>query len=116
MYRLLTELDFVSGEEFSSQPSLLIAYHICVKHEGELATEDEMRRIRILGFLLLYAPKNSARVYLANSIISCRDDPAILVKLGQLFEQNVILPCEFCLGGSRSPHIHLCFVLCSQEI
>lgn len=107
MYRLLTELDFVSGEEFSSQPSLLIAYHICVKHEGELATEDEMRRIRILGFLLLYAPKNSARVYLANSIISCRDDPAILVKLGQLFEQNVILPCEFCLGGSRSPHIHL---------
>lgn len=75
-------------------PDYIRAYEICLQYEGELASEDKVRQIRILGFLLLYATNDGVRAYLAESILSCNNDPEILVNLGWFFEQNVILPCE----------------------
>ena len=77
------------------QPSCQEAYRLCLMYEGQFAADDDKRWIRILACLLLYAHKDGARVYLANSIMCVRDDLATLIKLGRLIEQNVILPCEF---------------------
>lgn len=100
MWRLLEDLDL--DKEFGSQPSCRDAYCLCLRLERELATEDDQRRISILGFLLIYAHRTSARIYLADSILSIQDDPEMLVKLGQIFEQYVIIPCGFSLSLSLS--------------
>jgi len=82
------------------QPSCQEAYRLCLMYEGQFAADDDKRWIRILACLLLYAYKDGARVYLANTIMCMKDEPAILVKLGQTFEQYVIFPCEFSLFPS----------------
>ena len=82
------------------QPSCQEAYRLCLMYEGQFAADDDKRWIRILACLLLYAHKDGARVYLANTIMCMKDEPAILVKLGQTFEQYVIFPCEFSLFPS----------------
>lgn len=87
-------------QEFMLQPRSQSAYDVCLKYEQELDSANDRRWIRILGCLLLYAHKNSARVYLANSILCIKDDPLVLVMLGQLVERHVILPCEFSLSLS----------------
>ncbi|KAJ3567816.1 hypothetical protein NP233_g6108 [Leucocoprinus birnbaumii] len=78
--------------KFMNDPHIIGAYNICLKLEGELATDDEIRRIRILGFLLLYAPKQEIRTYVAKTIFSCENEPDILVELGRFIELHVILP------------------------
>lgn len=50
------------------------AYRICLKYEVELSSEDKVRPIRILGFLMLYAATDGVRAYLAKFIFSCNDD------------------------------------------
>ena len=62
-------------------PDYIRAYEICLQYEGEFASEDKVRQIRILGFLLLYATNDGVRAYLAESILSCNSDPEILVNL-----------------------------------
>ncbi|KAJ3574973.1 hypothetical protein NP233_g1407 [Leucocoprinus birnbaumii] len=79
--------------EFRNDPYIIDAYNICLKHEEKFATSDnEVRRIRILGLLLFYAPKQEIRVYVAKSILSCQDDSEALVKIDRCFELHVILP------------------------
>jgi len=85
------------SSNFLLHPKSQDAYHVCHVYEDQLTAEDDKRWIRILGYLLLYAHKEGARVYLANTIMYIKDEPAVLVKLGQLIEQHVILPCEFSL-------------------
>jgi len=100
MDRNLTELNPEQRSLFSNlllQPSYQEAYRVCHMYESQLATEDDKRWIRILTCLLLYAHKDGARIYLANTIMCMKDEPVILVKLGQIFEQYIIFPCEFFL-------------------
>jgi len=88
------------SSDFLLQPRFQDAYEVCLMYESQLAAEDDRRWIRILGYLLLYAHKEGARIYLANTIMYIKDEPGLLVKLGQLIEQHVILPCEFSLFSS----------------
>ncbi|KAJ3576489.1 hypothetical protein NP233_g397 [Leucocoprinus birnbaumii] len=78
--------------ELMNDPCIISAYNVCLKQEGELTTDNEIRHIRVLGCLLRFAPKRNIGVYLAKSILSCQDEPEILVKLGQYFELHVIVP------------------------
>ena len=96
----LPKVDSALESRLSLDPHLISAYRICLKHEEELTSEDQVRRVRILGFLLLYTTKDNVRVYLTKSIFSCKDDLEMLVHLGRFIEQNVILPCEFSFGYS----------------
>jgi len=86
---LLPKLDPALENELN--PDYIRTYEICFQYKGELA---KVCQIRILGFLLLYATNDGVRTYLAKSILSCNNDPEILVNLGWFFEQNVILLCE----------------------
>ncbi len=73
----------------------LSAYNVCLEYEKEVATDaDKPRYIRILGFLLLYAPSYAVRTEVARSIHS-RGDDNVLAELGAFFERNVIVPCKF---------------------
>ncbi|KAJ3576720.1 hypothetical protein NP233_g232 [Leucocoprinus birnbaumii] len=67
---------------------------LCLKHEGELDTDDEIRRIRILDFVLLEAPKREIRAYFAESIYNCENEPEILVELVSLFAYHHICFCS----------------------
>ena len=86
----LPKVDSALESRLSLDPHLISAYRICPKKEEELTSEDQVRRVRILGFLLLYTTKDDVRVYLTKSIFSCKDDLEMLVHLGRFIEQNVI--------------------------
>ena len=57
------------SSNFLLHPKSQDAYHVCHVYEDQLTAEDDKRWIRILGYLLLYAHKEGARVYLANTIM-----------------------------------------------
>jgi len=71
------------------------AYLVCLEYEKEFATiAGKLRCVRVLGFLLLYAPNRDVRIEVTKCILSCEDDND-LVNLDSFFERYVILPCEF---------------------
>ena len=75
-------------------PNYLSAYNICLKYEKELAAfKNNLRFVRILGFLLLHAPNRAVRSEVAKCIHS-RNESSDLTDVGAFFERNVILPCE----------------------
>jgi hypothetical protein len=90
----LPKIDSDLERRLFENPNLISAYIVCLKHEKDLSLDNEVRRIRILGYLLLFLPKQETCVYLARSISYCSNEPEILVELGHFFEKNVILPCE----------------------
>lgn len=83
---------------FEDHPNHLSAYNICLKYESELTNaqpynDNKVRYVRILGFLLLHAPKLSIRTDVSLCIHS-RKDNSDLSDVGEFFERHVILACE----------------------
>jgi hypothetical protein len=76
------------------EPNTLNAYHVCLEYESRLATSDRVRLVRLLGYLLLYAPRWTIRSEVANWIHSCKPE-SDLTDLGEFFEKHVIVACEF---------------------
>jgi hypothetical protein len=77
------------------EPNTLSAYSVCLEYEKELATsKDRVRLVRLLGYLLYYAPRRSIRNAVALSIHS-RKPESDLTDLGEYFENHVIFACEF---------------------
>jgi len=70
----LPKLDLAVEKQLWSNPHCISAYRVYLKYEEELS-EDKRCPI----FLLLYTTQEEVRVYLAESIFSCNDDPENLV-------------------------------------
>ncbi|EKM77897.1 hypothetical protein AGABI1DRAFT_86136 [Agaricus bisporus var. burnettii JB137-S8] len=71
------------------EPESLSAYQVCLNFEEQLATTSRVRLVRILGYLLLYAPNRTVRNEVAKCIRSHKDQ-SNLVDAGAFFECNVI--------------------------
>ncbi|EKM77895.1 hypothetical protein AGABI1DRAFT_129688 [Agaricus bisporus var. burnettii JB137-S8] len=71
------------------EPDSLSAYQVCLKFEEQLGTTENVRLVRILGYLLLYAPNRAVRDEVAKCIHSHRQK-SDLMELGSFFECNVI--------------------------
>ncbi|XP_006458875.1 hypothetical protein AGABI2DRAFT_115848 [Agaricus bisporus var. bisporus H97] len=71
------------------EPKSLSAYQVCLNFEEQLATTTRVRLVRILGYLLLYAPNRTVRNEVAKCIHSHKDQ-SDLVDAGAFFECNVI--------------------------
>lgn len=84
------------------EPNLLNAYQVCLDFEEQLALTEKVRLVRILGYLLLYAPNLSVCNEIAQSIHSCKDQSAF-TDLGAFFEINIIKPCK--LFSWWNPHL-----------
>ena len=72
----------------------LSAYNVCLQYEASATNANQLRHVRILGFLLLNAPSSGIRSEVTNCIHSRKDD-AGLFDLGVCFERHFIVPCEF---------------------
>jgi hypothetical protein len=70
----------------------LSAYNVCLQYEKSAANADELRFVRILGFLLLNVPSRDIRSEVTKCIHSRRDD-AGLFDFGAFIEQYLIVPC-----------------------
>jgi hypothetical protein len=71
------------------------AYNVCLEYESTLtASEDRVRLVRLLGYLLVYAPRRTIRSKVAHWIHS-RKPGSDLADLGEFFETHVIVACEF---------------------
>jgi hypothetical protein len=93
-------------------PESLNAYGTCLNFEERLAETEKVRFVRILGYLLLYAPNWAVR----NEVAQCihlHKNQGELVDLGACFERNVILPCGF---HYHFLHITQPFLLSSHEV
>jgi hypothetical protein len=88
-----TSPDVAAWAEY--EPGTLKAYSACLEYESKLVTsEDRVRLVRLLGYLLLYAPRRTIRSKVANWIHS-RKPGSDLADLGEFFETHVIVACEF---------------------
>ena len=72
----------------------LSAYEVCLQYEESATNANQLRHVRILGFLLLNAPSRGVRSEVTKCIHSRKDD-AGLFHLGAFFERYFIVPCEF---------------------
>ncbi|XP_006458873.1 hypothetical protein AGABI2DRAFT_191014 [Agaricus bisporus var. bisporus H97] len=87
------------------EPNLLNAYQVCLDFEEQLALTEKVRLVRILGYLLLYAPNLSVCNEIAQSIHSCKDQSAF-TDLGAFFEINIIKPFKKHRGPTPTPSEH----------
>jgi hypothetical protein len=95
------------------EPSTLSAYYVCLEYESKLATsEDRVRLMRLLGYLLLHAPRRTIRSEVA-TWIHLRKPGSDLTDPGFSFESHVIVACEFRYQIQCNFRI---FVLYNQEI
>ena len=79
------------------EPNALSAYNICLDFERDAAAKtdiDAIRRARVLGYLILYAPSIRARHEVTNAIHSCAQKYDTLSELGQYFMDYFIRPCR----------------------
>ena len=84
----------------------LSGYNVCLEYEKSARNADELRFVRILGFLLLNAPTRDIRSEVTKCIHSRRDD-AGLFDFGAFIEQHLIVPC-----GSSVFHFTFCTSIC----
>ncbi|EKM77946.1 hypothetical protein AGABI1DRAFT_107734 [Agaricus bisporus var. burnettii JB137-S8] len=82
--------------------STLSAYTTCLQFEQQLATTAQVRLVRILGYLLLYAPNRDVRSEVANCIHSCKEQ-SNLTDIGSFFEVYVITPLKKYKGRTPAP-------------
>jgi hypothetical protein len=87
-------------------PNYLSAYNACIQFEVTATNENELRWVRILGFLLLNAPNRAIRDEVTKSIHSRRDDGGIYT-FGEFIEQRFIAVCGFSVF-----HSTLCASIC----
>jgi hypothetical protein len=72
----------------------LDAYSVCLQCEQSATNANQLRYVRILGFLLLNAPSREIRSEVTMCIHSCKDS-ADLFDFGASIEQYLIVPCGF---------------------
>ena len=72
----------------------LSAYEVCLQYEESATNANQLRHVRILGFLLLNASSRGVRSEVTKCIHSRKED-AGLFHLGAFFERYFIVPCEF---------------------
>ena len=85
----------------------LRAYNVCLQYEKSATNADELRFVRILGFLLLNAPSRGIRSEVTKCIHSRRDD-AGLFDFGAFIERYLIVPC-----GLSVFHSTFCMSICT---
>ena len=91
----LPKTDSPQVQEMAEQDAnYLNAYNVCLEHESSTTNANQLRYVRILGFLLLNAPSRGIRSEVAKCIHSYDNDPG-LFDLGAFFERYFILPCGF---------------------
>ncbi|KAF7773453.1 hypothetical protein Agabi119p4_5620 [Agaricus bisporus var. burnettii] len=83
--------------------STLSAYTTCLQFEQQLATTAQVRLVRILGYLLLYAPNRDVRSEVANCIHSCKEQ-SNLTDIGSFFEVYVITPLKKYKSRTLAPN------------
>jgi hypothetical protein len=88
---------FDAAEHHHLDTNTTSAYTVCRDFE-EHATNNgsftDLMNARILGYLIIYSPSDTARHELANVIHSCNKDYASLSALGSTFLDYYIRPCE----------------------
>ncbi|KAI9436374.1 hypothetical protein F5148DRAFT_1380312 [Russula earlei] len=90
----------------NEDPNYLSAYNVCLDHEEKLAAyENKLRYVRILGFLLLYAPNRAVRHEVVKCIHSRRNE-SDLTDVGQFFECYLIMPFKKYKGRTPKPSEH----------
>lgn len=85
--------------KFATLPTVANAYRRVFSLEKMLQSEEDYRKLvclRVLGYLLLYAPSTEARVAVARRVVSS-NDAKTLIEHGKWYYNNYILPCEFLL-------------------
>ena len=70
-----------------------IAYQNILKLEKS-GDQKHVMYARILGYLLLYGPKNEARKYVAKEVVSCANEDE-LAKKGKYYCDYYIRACKF---------------------
>ncbi|KAI9509931.1 hypothetical protein F5148DRAFT_1011536 [Russula earlei] len=90
----------------SEDPNYLSAYNVCLNHEEAFAAyENKLRYVRILGFLVLYAPNWTVRHEVVKCIHS-RKNESDLTDVGRFFECYVIIPFKKYKGRTPKPSEH----------
>jgi len=102
------------GEKLSDDwthvfPAVAAAYEACLEVEKELmrqqtsiltatdtkALEKKLVNIRILGYLLIFAPTNTAREHIAKTILADKDgDSDALTNRGGFYDQLFLRTCK----------------------
>ncbi|TFK53841.1 hypothetical protein OE88DRAFT_1656216 [Heliocybe sulcata] len=71
--------------KFATLPSAISAYNTCLHYERSVSSRQHLIFVRVLGYLLLYAPSDEALAEVARTIHSCGQDAIRLCALGEAF-------------------------------
>lgn len=87
-----------SPEAMQLGSSELSAYRVCLDFQENVTEPTRIIYARVLGYLILYAPNQSARAEITKVIHSCSHGFEALSELGQSFLDYYIRPCKFSFG------------------
>lgn len=94
-------------------PAVAAAYGVCLDVEKELmrkqtpaltavetkAVEKRLVNIRILGYLLVFGPTDTAREHVANTILAEKDQGSdTVISRGGFYDQLLLRSCQFSLS------------------
>ncbi|KAJ8588954.1 hypothetical protein M405DRAFT_792280 [Rhizopogon salebrosus TDB-379] len=90
------------------------AYDVCLVIEGRASEASDTRGhkpselvcARLLGYMLIHAPVDTGRDYLAKAILSCTDDDDGLKRLGKFYFDHFIRLFKSAKGPTPSPSLH----------
>jgi len=83
------------------------AYRICLAADKQLQRaqtvpsvgvknpDRALVNIRVLGYLLVFGPTDTAREHIASTILKAKDLTS-LIDLGEHYEKHFLRPCKFC--------------------
>ncbi|KAJ8597921.1 hypothetical protein M405DRAFT_779056 [Rhizopogon salebrosus TDB-379] len=90
------------------------AYDVCLVFESRASEASDTRGhkpselvcARLLGYMLIHAPVDTGRDYLAKAILSCTDDDDGLKRLGKFYFDHFIRLFKSAKGPTPSPSLH----------
>lgn len=95
------------AKETPLEDNALSAYNICLHFQSN-ATDDDVIRARVLGYLILHAPSATAQHEVVKVIHSSKHDFKTLSELGQTFINYFIRPCKsYQLSPVKGVNVHI---------
>ena len=103
------------GEQLSDDwthpsPTVVAAYRVCLELEKTLtgqgtqissaiekrALEKKLVNIRILGYLLVFGPTDTAREHVARTVLADKEEGAEINLRGAFYDHLLLRACKFC--------------------